>query len=183
MCCAHRYQDRPSWPKPPKQAGKSKNDSPVEDEAAAEQGAAEEPKGIDEDTVKMLDEQVKKGKERKFVVIYKGARIKKLIVFRKGSYKSKINQAKKEGFRGTPLCGTINGSGMGLKFRLAGTKEVSGKMGVDNVVTDDPIKKNLLKKFLAENKLKRKPEFEIVESIEALENTKSPGKKSPSAIA
>jgi hypothetical protein len=156
------------------------------DDAAEEEPAEDEGQGIDEDTAKMLDEQVKKGKERKFIVMYKGANIRKLVVFRKGTYKSKIQQAKKEGFRGTPLCGTITGSGMAVTFRLPGNKQVSGAMGVENVVTDEPIKTNLLKRFFADNNLKRKPEFEIVSSVDQLKKPqakKSPGPKSPAGGA
>lgn len=145
------------------------------DEGDDEESTEEEGEGVDEESADMLDKQVKKGKERKFVVIYKGAQIKKLIVFRKGTYKSKIQQARKDGFRGVPVCGLVKGAGMELVFRVAGTKQVAQEMGVDDIITEAPIKTNLLKAFLSDNDLKRKPSFEIVSSVAALQGKEQPG--------
>lgn len=56
--------------------------------------------GIDQATAEALEGQVKKGKARKFFLIYKGASIKTLVVFKKGPFGPKVMSAKKSGFKG-----------------------------------------------------------------------------------
>jgi hypothetical protein len=128
-----------------------------------------EGQGIDTETSEMLENEVKKGKARKFILICKGATIKKLIVFKKGPYNTRLQKAKKDGFRGEAVCGIVTGSGENLRFQLAGTKEVAGAMSVDAPVDSEPTKTTKLKEFLADNNLKRKPEYEIIRDVNALE--------------
>ena len=125
-----------------------------------------EAKPIDEETMKILGDQVKKGKQRKFVLIYKGSQLKKLIVFRVGNFNAKISQARKEGFRGDALCGSIIGAGKKLRFRLAGSDDVCREMGVKDKYTDPPLKKTKLRNFLNKNEWPSKPVYEIVKTIE-----------------
>ena len=124
--------------------------------------------GIDVETKEMLENEVKKGKPRKFILIYKGAQIKKLIVFKKGPYHTRIQQARKDGFKGEAACGIVTGSGVNLTFQLAGNKEVADAIGVDNAVDAEPTKVAKLKEFLNENDLARKPEYEIVRDPKAV---------------
>jgi hypothetical protein len=127
-----------------------------------------EGKAIDAETSEMLENEVKKGKARKFILICKGAAIKKLIVFKKGPYNTRLQKAKKDGFRGEAVCGIVTGSGENLSFQLAGTKEVAGAMSVDQPVDSEPTKTTKLKEFLADNNLKRKPEYQIIRDVSAL---------------
>jgi hypothetical protein len=123
---------------------------------------------VDAESLEMLESEVKKGKARKFILICKGAQIKKLIVFKKGPYNTRLQKAKKDGFRGEAVCGIVTGSGENLRFQLAGTKEVAGAMSVDRPVEGEPTKTTKLKEFLAENNLKRKPEYEVIRDVAAL---------------
>ena len=123
--------------------------------------------GISEDTKTMLEEQVKKGKARKFILITKGAAIKTLIVFKKGPYGPKIMQAKKQGFKGEACIGVVSGKGVNLTFQLPGTAEVSDAMKTDGSIFEaEPCKIAKLRKFfLEEAELKFKPEFQVVKSL------------------
>ncbi len=123
---------------------------------------------LDAETAAVLEDQVKKGKARKFILIYKGADIKKLIVFKKGPFGVQIQKAKKDGFRGEAACGVVTGSGVSLNFQLAGTKEVATAMSVDGVVDSEPTKTAKLKEFLAEHDLKRVPTYEIIRDVKQL---------------
>ncbi len=130
----------------------------------------EEGLGIDLETKEMLENEVKKGKARKFILICKGAQIKQLIVFKKGPYHTRIQKARKDGFKGDAFCGIVNGSGVNLTFQLAGNKEVADAIGVDGAVDGEPTKTAKLKEFLNENDLARKPEYEIVRDPKAVTN-------------
>ena len=89
----------------------------------------------------MLEDHVKKGKARKFILITKGATIKTLIVFKKGPFGPKVNKAKKAGFRGEVTCGVITGKGVNVTFKLPGTSEVSKAMKTEgNVYDGEPCK-------------------------------------------
>lgn len=122
---------------------------------------------IDDESKAMLEDHVKKGKARKFILITKGATIKSLIVFKKGPYGPKINKAKKDGFRGEATCGVITGKGVNISFQLPGTAEVSSAMKTEgNVYEGEPCKIAKLRAFFKdEADLKFKPEFQIVKSI------------------
>src|SRR5262245_14282237 len=123
----------------------------------------------------MLDGDVKKGKVRKFILICKGSQIKKLIVFKKGPYNTRIQQAKKDGFRGDAICGIVTGSGVSVTFQMAGNKEVAGAMSVDQPVDGEPTKTSKLKEFLSENDLTRKPEYEIIRDVAAVKKAEEDG--------
>jgi hypothetical protein len=135
---------------------------------AKEADTAVEGLPVDGETMEMLENEVKKGKSRKFILIYKGAQIKKLIVFKKGPYNTRLQKAKKDGFRGEAVCGIVTGSGVNLSFQLAGNKDVADAMSVDNAVDGEPTKTTKLKEFLAENSLARKPAYEIVHDVQTL---------------
>lgn len=130
--------------------------------------AAEEGLPIDAESALVLEDQVKKGKARKFILIYKGSDIKKLIVFKKGPFSVLIQKARKEGFRGEAVCGIVTGSGINLNFQLAGNKEVADAMSVEGIVDEEPTKIMKLKEFLADNDLKRKPAYDIVRDVKQL---------------
>ena len=66
---------------------------------------------VDADSVEQIEGHGKKGKPRKFFMIYKGATIKKLVVFKKGPFGPKVMQAKKNGFKGDVTYGVLTGSG------------------------------------------------------------------------
>ena len=74
---------------------------------------------ISEESKAMLEDHVKKGKARKFILITKGASIKTLIVFKKGPYGPKIMAAKKEGFKGEATCGVVTGKGGQRRVSIA----------------------------------------------------------------
>lgn len=124
---------------------------------------------IDAETRAQLLGAVKKKKARKFVLITKGAKIVTLVVFKKGPYGPKVLKAKSEGFKGTPTCGVIVGSGVQLNFRLAGNSDVSNAMRTEgNVYDGEPCKISKLKKFLKNAELPfTKAAFEIVTSVAA----------------
>ncbi len=119
---------------------------------------------ISSEAKEMLEGQVKKGKDRKFILICKGAAIKTLIVFKKGPFGPKIVKAKKEGFRGQAVCGVISGKGVHLTFHMPGTSEVSDAMKTEgNVYHDEPCKLAKLRQFFKEEGgMQFKPEFQIV---------------------
>lgn len=123
---------------------------------------------ISDESKTMLEEHVKKGKARKFVLISKGSQIKTLIVFKKGAFGPKLKAAKKAGFRGEVTCGIITGRGISLTLQLPGTAEVSEAMKTEgNVYDEDPCKVAKLRAFLLDEAgLKVKPEFLVVRSIE-----------------
>jgi hypothetical protein len=122
---------------------------------------------IDAETKAALEEQVKKGKARKFVLICKGASIENLTVFKKGPYATRITQAKKAGFRGIAYCGVITGKGVNIDLQLPGNAAVSQAMGTEgNAYDDEPCKVAKLREFLAEaGDLKFKPTFSIITSV------------------
>jgi hypothetical protein len=122
--------------------------------------------GIDAETKEMLEGHVKEGKARKFVLITKGASIRKLIVFKKGPYGPKITQARKDGFRGEATCGVVTGKGVNLVFQLPGSAEASEAMKAEgNVYSDEPCKMVKLRAFMIDAAgLSFKPEFAIIRS-------------------
>ena len=97
--------------------------------------------GISPETQEMIEGQVKKGKARKFFMIYKGASIKTIVVFRKGAFGPKIMQAKKAGFKGEVCYGVVTGSGKNLFFWLPGNGEIAAAMKVDSWEEKPPTKK------------------------------------------
>lgn len=125
----------------------------------------EDPPAVDQETIDMLDTQVKKGKARKFLLIYKGASIKTLVVFKKGPFGPKIMKAKKDGFKGEVAYGVVTGSGKNLFFQLAGNDRVAAAMKVDAVVDKPPTKKAKLREFLAECGLNFKPSYYIITEL------------------
>jgi hypothetical protein len=121
---------------------------------------------ISDDTRDMLENQVKKGKSRKFILISKGASIISLIVFKKGPYGPRLNEARKAGLRGQSVCGVITGKGVDLRLLLPGTPEVAQAMKADGVCDSDPVKIAVLRKFLTEEAgVKFKPSFEIIQQL------------------
>lgn len=118
--------------------------------------------GIDAESLAMLEEDVKKGKPRKFALIYKGSQIKALAVFKKGPYNTRIQAAKKSGLRGDTACGMVTGAGVNLILQLPATKEVAKAMGTTGAFMSEPTKVAKLKEFLAEHGLKRKPSYQLV---------------------
>jgi hypothetical protein len=134
-----------------------------EDEEETEEGV-----GIDPETIAVLEDQVKKGKARKFILIYRGATIKKLIVFKKGPFNVLVQKAKKDGYRGDVVCGIVTGSGVNLNFQLAGNKEVADAMSVDRVADGEPTKTTKLKEFFSDNGMKRIPTYEIIQDVNKL---------------
>jgi hypothetical protein len=120
---------------------------------------------IDEETIEMLEGQVKKGKARKFFLIYKGASIKTLVVFKKGPFGPKIMKAKKNGFKGEGAYGVVTGSGKNLSFQLPANGEVAAAMKVDSWEEKPPAKTAKLREFLIANGLKFKPTFEMVTDV------------------
>ena len=120
---------------------------------------------IDNETKEMLEAEVKKGRPRKFFLVYKGAQIKTLGVFRKGQFGSRVMQAKKEGFVGDVAYGIVNGSGKDLTFYIPGAKEIAEAMKADGHLEKAPIKDVKFKEFLKKEDLNFKPCFQIVTSI------------------
>lgn len=124
--------------------------------------AKKELPGIDGATKEFIEGQVKKGKARKFFIIYKGADIRTLVVFKKGPFGPKMMEAKKAGFLGDKLCGIVTGSGQHLTFYLAGNIDVATAMKVDTCVEEAPFAVPKFRKFFADNDMKFKPDFEVV---------------------
>lgn len=120
---------------------------------------------IDGDTITMLESDVKKKKPRKFFVIYKGAQIKTLVVFKKGPFGPLVMKAKKAGHIGDAVFGIVVGSGEKLTFMLAGTDAVAAAMKVDACVNDAPLAAEKFKKFLKENGLRYKPSFQVITDV------------------
>lgn len=109
--------------------------------------------GIDEDSKKLLD-QVKKGKDLKFVLIAQGANVKKLIIYKTGSPSGKISEAKKDGHKGKAFWGEALGGGSKVVFQM------SSADGFSKV----PGKEQVLKTFiLKETQLKIRLAYEIVD--------------------
>lgn len=124
--------------------------------------AEKELPGINSESQVFLEGQVKKGKARKFFLVYKGAKIRTLVVFKKGPFGPKLMAAKKEGFLGDNVCGIVTGSGQNLTFMLPGNPDVASVMNIDRFVDEAPIEQPKFRKFLTENGMKFKPEFQIV---------------------
>lgn len=120
---------------------------------------------ISEETLDMIDGQVKKGKARKFFLIYKGASIKTLVVFKKGAFGPKVMQAKKDGFKGEVCYGVVTGSGKNLFFQLPANGDVAAAMKVDGFCDKPPCKKTKLKEFLAGCGLAYKPSFHMITTL------------------
>lgn len=127
----------------------------------------EEAKAISEDTKSMLEDHVKKGKARKFILICKGSAIQTLIVFKKGPFGPKIAKAKKDGFKGEAVCGVVEGKGINITFLLPGTAEVDGAMKTEGAIVEaEPCKISKLRQFFQEEgDLSFKPEFKIVTAL------------------
>ncbi|MCM2369902.1 hypothetical protein [Aporhodopirellula aestuarii] len=125
---------------------------------------------ISEETIEMIEGQVKKGKARKFFLINKGASIKTLVVFKKGPFGPKIMKAKKDGFKGDVAYGVVTGSGQKLFFQLPGNGEVAAAMKVDSWEEKPPTKKAKLREFLMGNGLAFKPSYHIITDVAAVPN-------------
>lgn len=130
--------------------------------------AKKELPGISPESLDFIEKQVKKGKSRKFFIIYKGADIRTLVVFKKGPFGPKIVECKKAGFLGDSVCGIVTGSGQNITFLLAGTDEVAHAMSVDGSYEEAPLKVPKFRKFFLDNGLKLKPDFEIIRDPAAL---------------
>ena len=102
--------------------------------------AKDEMPAVSDETKDMISEHVKKGKARKFFLIYKGATIKTLVVFKKGPFGPKIMKAKKEGFKGDVAYGVVTGSGQKIFFQLAGNGDAAAAMKVDSWEEKPPTK-------------------------------------------
>ncbi|MCM2369898.1 hypothetical protein [Aporhodopirellula aestuarii] len=127
--------------------------------------AKEDLPAISEETIEMIESQVKKGKARKFFLIYKGASIKTLVVFKNGPFGPKIMKAKKDGFKGDVCYGVITGSGKNLFFQLPATGEVAAAMKVESWEEKPPTKKAKLREFLNGCGLSFKPEFNMITKV------------------
>ncbi|MEC8554700.1 MAG: hypothetical protein VXZ82_06810 [Planctomycetota bacterium] len=123
---------------------------------------AEEPRAI---SLEMIEGQVKKGKARKLFLIYKGATIKSLVVFKKGAFGPKILKAKKDRFKGEFAYGVVTGSRKNLFFQLPATSDVADAMKVDGFMENTPTKNAKLQKFLGDNGLKFKPSFHMITEL------------------
>ena len=121
---------------------------------------------ISEETLDMLITQVRKGKPRKFFLIYKGASIKTLVVFRKGPYGPRIMRARKAGFKGEVAYGMITGSGKNLFLQLPATAEVAASMKIDVWAAEPPTKKAKLREFMVKNGLACKPVYSMIRELE-----------------
>lgn len=109
--------------------------------------------GIDENSKKLL-EQVKKGKDHKFVLIIKGSSVKKLVIFKKGSFSAQVQQVKKDGYKGNSYWGEALCRGSTVAFQMTRAD------GFDR----PPGKEMLLKKFIVEeSQLKIVPAYVIVD--------------------
>ena len=124
-----------------------------------------DPPPIDDATIEMLESQVKKGKARKFFMIYKGASIKTLVVFKKGPFGPKIMRAKKDGFKGEVVYGVVTGSGQNLFFQIPATDAVAAAMKVDSWEEKPPTKKSKLRAFLNDSGLKFKPSLFLIRDL------------------
>ena len=116
---------------------------------------------IDADTIRLLG-QAKKGKARKFAMISRGVNIKRLIVFRKGAFKTQCQAIKKEGHKGEPSWGVVSGDGQDLTFYLS----------MEDGFDAPPMRDQLLKKFVVEEaQLKVNAAFKIVAELPAVSET------------
>lgn len=114
---------------------------------------------IDEDSAKQLD-QVKKGKDRQFAMIAKGSKIKRLIVFKRGSAQAQILAAKKDGYKGEAYFGLATNSGGTILFQMA---RVDG-------FEQPPGKEVILKKAIEEEtKMKLVINYHIVDRLPGAE--------------
>lgn len=114
---------------------------------------------IDEDSAKQLD-QVKKGKDRQFAMITKGSKIKRLIIFKRGSAQAQIMAAKKEGYKGDAYFGLATNSGGTILFQMARTDGFE----------QPPGKEVILKKAIEEEtKMKLVINYHIVDQLPGTE--------------
>lgn len=108
--------------------------------------------GLDEDSLSAFD-GAKKGQARKFVMVYRGSKISRLVVFKKGKTESKIAQAKK-GCSGDVCFGVIRGKGANLNFQVA----------IADGFDKSPATPTVLRKFLDEEAdFKSQAMFEVVQ--------------------
>lgn len=107
---------------------------------------------LSEDTLKQLKD-VRAGKARKFVMIYKGAEVINLVLFKKGRAESYKKEARETG-SGQFCHGVVQGKGANINFQLA----------KDDGYDKAPVRGAVLKKFLDENcDMGFKPLVEIVD--------------------
>lgn len=122
--------------------------------------------GISEESKKLLDAQVRKGKACKFLLLCKSASIETLIVFKKGAFGPQLMKAKKDGFKGTPHYGVVTGAGANLYFQFPGNGEVAAVMKCDAWVDKPPAKVAKMREFLQENDLKLKASFYVINDLQ-----------------
>lgn len=121
--------------------------------------------GISEDTKKILDSQVRKGKACKFLLLCTASSVETLVVFKKGAFGPQLMKAKKDGFKGMPHYGVLTGAGANLFFQFPGTGEVAAAMKCDSWVEKPPTKVAKLREFLQENDLKMKPSLFVIRDL------------------
>ncbi len=110
---------------------------------------------LGDNTQKFL-EDAKKGKNRTFLLVCKGNKVKYLAVNKKPVKKSELNEAKKLGYKGDGFFGVVTGKGMDLVFNLS----------IADGYTSEPIKDKALKDFLEEKaNFKCKPTILIVATL------------------
>jgi hypothetical protein len=134
---------------------------------------AKDTPALDQETIDMLDMDVKKKKPRKFFLVFKGAQIKTLVVFKKGPFGPKIMAAKKAGHIGDICYGIVTGSGEKLNFQLPGNAEVAAAMKVDSWEPEPPMEPVKLKKFMKESGHPCKPSFEMVTDASSISDPES----------
>ncbi len=121
---------------------------------------------VSDESLEMIEGPVKQGKARKFFFVYKGSSIKCLVVFKKGKFGPKVQQAKKDGFKGEICYGVLTGSGKNLFFQLAGNAAVAEAMKVDAWEESPPVAPTKIRAFLAESGLSLKPAFCIIKAVD-----------------
>lgn len=117
---------------------------------------------MDDDSLKEL-EGAKQGKPRKFLMVYRGGKIARILVFRKGKPESKRSEAK-DGVTGEICDGVIVGKGANLTFQLPAQK-----------FDKTPISPTVLRKFLDEAAdFKSQAIIEIVPSLSLVLDASNP---------
>lgn len=96
---------------------------------------------------------VKKGKDRRFVMITKGGKVQSIVLFKRGNVGSIVKEAK-ENAKGQVTWGEVSGKGDEITFAVA----------KEDGFADAPVKDVALKAFLLEAGVKGRPKFEVVES-------------------
>lgn len=120
---------------------------------------------VDEESRECLEVEVKKGRPRKFFLVYKGANIKTLEVFRKGPFGSRVMKAKKAGYVGDVAYGIVVGSGKELDFFVPGNDEVAKAIKAEGYLEKEPVKQAKFREYLKKNEFQFKPTFKIVTSL------------------